>query len=314
MTDSKIGANKSVDNELPVTKTVNYYASLRSQATLADSSGPFGTFASSRAGRVLRRLTPGASTAWDRRSPAGLEKVTGAVLAAVSLEPGDQVADIGCGAGQLSLALADRGARVLAIDASATMIASLEKRAEQRALIGFECLVSPIERLSLPAESADVIVSSYALRYLRDADKGRLVAAAFHWLRPGGTLIIADMMFGRGATSHDRAIIRSKVGALARKGIGGWWRIAKNSYRYLIRARERPVSISTWATMLARAGFKGITASSIVNEAGLVTGRRPVSGQSVPAAQASAAPPESSAPTRPGGLPNSVPRQPGAAD
>jgi hypothetical protein len=71
------------------------------------------------------------------------------------------------------------------------------------------------------------------------------------------------------------AIIKSKVGALAKKGIGGWWRIAKNSYRYLVRAQERPVSISTWATMFARAGFKSITASSIVNEAGLVTGRRP---------------------------------------
>jgi hypothetical protein len=88
-------------------------------------------------------------------------------------------------------------------------------------------------------------------------------------------LIVADMMFGRGVTSHDRAIIRSKIGALARKGIGGWWRIAKNSYRYLIRVQERPVSISTWATMFARAGFKGITASSIINEAGLVTGHRP---------------------------------------
>jgi hypothetical protein len=83
------------------------------------------------------------------------------------------------------------------------------------------------------------------------------------------------MMFGRGVTSHDRAIIRSKVRSLAKKGMGGWWRIAKNSYRYLVRMQEQPVSISTWATMFARAGFKGITASSIVNEAGLVTGHRP---------------------------------------
>jgi len=164
---------------------------------------------------------------------------------------------------------------VLAIDPSQLMIGHLEKKAEQRALIGFGCLAIPIERLSLPAESVDLIVSSYALHYLRDVDKGTLVAAAYHWLRPGGTLIVADMMFGRGVTSQDRAIIRSKVGALARKGIGGWWRIVKNSYRYLIRVQERPVSISTWATMFARAGFKRITASSIVNEAGLVTGHRP---------------------------------------
>jgi ubiquinone/menaquinone biosynthesis C-methylase UbiE len=305
MTDSQIGAQKSVDSELPTANTVNYYASLRSQATEADSGGPFRMLAASPMVRTLGRLVPRRTTAWDRRSPAGLEKVTAAVLGAVSVEPGDQVVDIGCGAGQLSLALADRGARVLAIDASATMISKLEQRAEQLALIGFECLASPIERLSLPAESVNVVVSSYALHYVRDADKGRLVAAAYHWLKPGGTLIIADMMFGRGATSQDRAIIRSKMGALARKGIGGWWRIAKNSYRYLVRAQERPVSISAWATMLARAGFKGITASSIVNEAGLVTGRRPASGGLDSPVQAS---PKHTAARPP------APRQAGAAE
>jgi len=304
MTDSTVSGQKSAENELPTAKTVNYYASLRSQATSADVASPFGILGRSKIGRALRRLLARRTTAWDRRSPSGLEKVSAAVLAAVSIEPGDQVVDIGCGAGQLSLALAERGARVLAIDASETMIAKLEERAGQRAMIGFECLASPIERLSLPAESVNVIVTSYALHYLRDADKGRLVAAAYHWLKPGGTLIIADMMFGRGVTSQDRAIIRSKMGALARKGIGGWWRIAKNSYRYLVRAQERPVSISNWATMLARAGFKGITASSVVNEAGLVTGRRPIGGQASPTATA---PKHTSTSHR-------VPRQPGAAD
>ena len=40
------------------------------------------------------------------------------------------------------------------------------------------------------------------------------------------------------------------------------------------------MSISAWTTMFARAGFTGITAYSIVNEAGLVSGRRPsVPGQ-----------------------------------
>src|SRR6202050_1451039 len=207
MTDSKVGGHKSADSELLVAKTANYYASLRSQATSADSAGPFGIVARSAIGRLARRLMRKRATAWDRRSPVGLEKVTAAVLAAVSVEPGDQVVDIGCGTGRLSLAPADPGARVLAIDASHPMIPKLEERAEQLALIGFECLSSPIERLSLPAESVNVIVSSYALHYLRDPDKGRLVAAAYHWLKPGGTLIVADMMFGRGGARPGRALI-----------------------------------------------------------------------------------------------------------
>jgi len=183
--------------------------------------------------------------------------------------------DLGCGTGQLSLPLAERGARVLAIDVSAAMIRRLEANARERSIPNVEGLDIPIENLSLPAGSVDLVVTSYALHHLRDADKSRVVSAAYQWLRPGGTLLVADMMFGRGGTSQDRAIIRSKVSALAKKGIGGWWRIAKNSYRYLVRVQERPVSVSAWTNMFAQAGFTSITATSVVAEACLVSGRRP---------------------------------------
>jgi ubiquinone/menaquinone biosynthesis C-methylase UbiE len=197
------------------------------------------------------------------------------VLAAARTRPGDQVIDLGCGTGQLSLPLAERGARVLAVDVSPAMVMRLEAKAREHSLPGVEGLAMPIENLSLPAGSVDLAVTSYALHHLRDSDKSRVVSAVYQWLRPGGTLIVADMMFGRGASSQDRAIIRSKVSALAKKGVGGWWRIAKNSFRYLVRVDERPVSISAWTTMFAQAGFTAVTASSIVAEAGLVSGRRP---------------------------------------
>jgi ubiquinone/menaquinone biosynthesis C-methylase UbiE len=285
MTESEVRGHKSVDSKLTDAKAANYHVSLRAQVSSTDSVGRLGQLAS----KPIRLITARRRSAWDRRSPAGLEKVTTAVLTMATINSGSQVLDIGSGAGPLSLPMAEQGARVLAIDASQFMISKLEQQAGERGLPGLECLATPIERLSLPAECVDVIVSSYALHYLRDADKGRLVAAAYYWLKPGGMFVLADMMFGRGVTSQDRAIIKTKVGALAKKGIGGWWRIAKNAYRYLVRAQERPVSISTWATMFARAGFKSITASSIVNEAGLVTGRRPAGGSVGSAPRASAA-------------------------
>jgi hypothetical protein len=93
--------------------------------------------------------------------------------------------------------------------------------------------------------------------------------------KAGGRLVVSDMMFGRGGSTADRAIIRSKLTALARKGPGGWWRIAKNTARYLLRVQERPVSMGRWAAMLTGAGFAEVTAATIMAEAGLVTGRRP---------------------------------------
>jgi hypothetical protein len=38
---------------------------------------------------------------------------------------------------------------------------------------------------------------------------------------------------------------------------------------------ERPVSMDTWAAMLTRSGFTGVTSATIVAEAGLVIGDRP---------------------------------------
>ena len=245
------------------------------QAGIA-SAGALARLATANAARRQRRVWSRRVTTWDHHTPDGLEKVSKAVLAAADPRPGDQVVDLGCGTGQLSLPLAGRGACVLAVDVSPAMIARLEVNARDRSLAGVEGIALPVENLSLPAQSFDLVVTSYALHHLRDSDKNRVVSAAYRWLRPGGTLVVADMMFGRGATSQDRAIIKSKVKVLARKGIGGWWRIAKNGYRYLVRVQERPVSIAAWKAMFAVAGFTAITASSIVAEAGLVVGRRPM--------------------------------------
>src|SRR5487761_1097569 len=237
--------------------------------------GRLARFATQNAVRRQRRVWSGRVASWDQHGSAGLTTVTAAVLEAADIKPDAQVVDLGCGNGQISLPLAMRGARVLAVDVSAAMVRQLEAQALSEGAGSLEGLAIPIEELSLPAESVDLVVRSYALHHLRDPDKARLVTSAFTWLRPGGRLLVADMMFGRGGSTADRAIIRSKVTALARKGPGGWWRIAKNAARYLLRMQERPVSMDAWTTMLTRSGFAGITATTIVAEAGLVVGQRP---------------------------------------
>lgn len=276
MTDSEVRNYKARHNNADTGGIADNARSFPAgQKAGIDSAGRLSRLATGSTIRRQRRIWSRRVNSWDHHTPSGLEKVTAAVLATARLRPGDQVVDLGCGTGQLSLPLAERGARVLAIDVSPAMVSRLAANARERSLPTVDGLAIPIENLSLPAGSVDLVVTSYALHHLRDADKSRVVSAAYHWLRPGGTLLVADMMFGRGATSQDRAIIRSKVSALAKKGIGGWWRIAKNGYRYLVRAHERPVSISAWTTMFAEAGFTAITATSIVAEAALVSGQRP---------------------------------------
>jgi ubiquinone/menaquinone biosynthesis C-methylase UbiE len=193
------------------------------------------------------------------------------VLAVAGVQPGDAVVDLGAGNGQLSLPLAEHGARVLGVDVSPGMVSALRSEALRRGLPMLEAITMPIEELDLPAGSVDLVVSSYALHHLRDPDKAKLVQAAARWLRPGGRIVIADMMFGRGGSQRDREIIKLKLLTLARKGPGGWWRITKNVVRYLVRVQECPISMDAWTALLRAAGFASITASGIVAEAGLVS-------------------------------------------
>jgi ubiquinone/menaquinone biosynthesis C-methylase UbiE len=236
-------------------------------------------YSAQRVANRQRRVWSRRAATWDQHGAVGLARVTAAVVEAAGVGPGTTVVDLGCGTGQISLPLARRGAQVLAVDVSPVMASRLEEAARRQGVSGVQALALPIESLALPAASVDLVVSSYALHHLRDPDKARLVREAARWLRPGGRLVIADMMFGRGMTTQDRAIIRSKLAVLVRKGPGGWWRIAKNAARFLLRVQERPIPMQAWMQHLARAGFTEVTGTAIVAEAGLVTGR--LSGQPV---------------------------------
>jgi len=231
--------------------------------------------ASRRATRRQRRVWTGRVATWHQHGSVNLAKVTAAVIKAAAVRPGDVVVDLGCGDGQLSIPLTKQGAQVLGVDVSPGMTSALQSNAHRLGLDKLEAITVPVEELDLPTASADLIVSSYALHHLRDADKGALVKAAARWLRPGGRLVIADMMFGRGGSARDREIIRQKLADLVRQGPGGWWRIVKNVMRYQLRVQECPISMEAWIQLMHKAGFTSITASAIVAEAGLITAQRP---------------------------------------
>jgi len=217
------------------------------------------------------------AASWDHGAAnnPGLVKVVTRVLSESAPEPKTRAVDLGCGSGQVTLALARRCTSVLGVDVSEKMIDLLLENASREGVSNVEGRAVPIEHLGLEGGSVDLVVSNYALHHLRDKDKQVAVNEAFRWLRPGGKLVIGDMMFGRGGDARDREIIGSKLSLLLRKGPGGWWRIAKNAGRYLIRFQERPVSMSSWAEMFKEAGFIDVQALPVINEAAVVRGTKP---------------------------------------
>jgi ubiquinone/menaquinone biosynthesis C-methylase UbiE len=221
---------------------------------------------------------------WDRRvtqwhshvtTAVGFEKVLDRLLDVSGPRPTDTCVDLGAGTGFVTTALAPRVRSVLAVDISPAMTTSLGERAAQAGLGNVRTQVADLRELRLPSASADLVVSNYALHHLRDPDKRALAVEAAQWLRPGGRIVIADMMFGRGGSQRDRQILRQKVAVLAAKGPGGWWRIAKNLGRYGFGVgQEHPATPQFWQAALRDAGFADVVFEPVVAEAGIIRGVR----------------------------------------
>jgi len=219
---------------------------------------------------------------WDRRAPnwdaggsSGLGAVVDAVLRTANAGPGQRAVDLGCGTGQLALPMAGQGVEVTAVDISPAMIDRLLEKAAHEGIDGVTGIVSAVEQLELADECVDVVVSNYALHHLRDRDKLAVLVNAVRWLRPGGSIVIGDMMFGRGASQRDREIISSKVVTLAKRGPAGWWRIAKGAVRFTLRIQERPATMDVWRGFFNAAGLTEVTMLPVVAEAAVVSGIKP---------------------------------------
>ncbi|MEX6429391.1 MAG: class I SAM-dependent methyltransferase [Ferrimicrobium sp.] len=211
---------------------------------------------------------------WEHEASPNLGKVIDAVIEEAAPGPEMLALDLGCGSGQVSLRLAPQVAELIGVDISERMVERMLARAAEDGLSRVRGQVSPLERLELARNSVDLIVSNYVFHHLNDDAKARVVQLCYGWLKPGGRLVIGDMMFGRGGTTQDRQVIMDKVKLLAAKGIGGYWRIAKNAVRYLLRVQEKPIAKERWVNLFETAGFKDVHVRTVVAEAGVVVGMK----------------------------------------
>ncbi|MEV0403084.1 class I SAM-dependent methyltransferase [Actinoallomurus sp. NPDC050550] len=183
--------------------------------------------------RKATRAWDGRRTTWAERAEASpaLEVVREAIIRHAEPRIEDTCLDLGAGFGFLALPLAAQVEALTAVDASSGLMRRLQEEAAARGLRNVTTLTIDLAELYMPWESFDLIVSNYALHRVDNAAKRRLVAGARRWLRPGGRLVVGDMMFGRGLSAADRVILGPKFRRLATQGPGGWWRIGKNIFR-----------------------------------------------------------------------------------
>lgn len=110
---------------------------------------------------------------------------------AVPLRADMAALDYGAGTGLLTLALAARVRRVLAVDSSAGMLAILAKKAQAGGQARVETLHADFSQDPLPAGPFDLVTSAMTLHHVADVDA---LLRSFHaLLAPGGRIALADL-------------------------------------------------------------------------------------------------------------------------
>ena len=108
------------------------------------------------------------------------------------LWPHRVVADLGAGEGTLAQLLAQRAEKVIAVDISPKMVAFGQQLAKKNGLDNLEFRIGDIEEPPIEEASLDLAVLSQALHHA--ALPQRAIDAAFRILKPGGRLIVLDLL------------------------------------------------------------------------------------------------------------------------
>jgi arsenite methyltransferase len=137
-------------------------------------------------------------------------------VALASLRPGDVVLDLGAGAGFDALlaarAVGDTG-RVIGVDMTEEMVAKARANAAKAELANAEFRLGTIEALPVEDASVDVVISNCVVNL--SPDKPRVFAEAFRVLRPGGRLMISDLVTLGELPATVRASLPAYVGCVA---------------------------------------------------------------------------------------------------
>lgn len=125
---------------------------------------------------------------------AGVRALHERAVELAGIRPGESVVDVGCGTGNLSLAVlaARPDARVTGLDPDAAALRRAARKARRRG-IPLTLVQGYADRLPAQDATLDHVVSSLALHHVDDDGRVAFARDALRALRPGGKVTVVDI-------------------------------------------------------------------------------------------------------------------------
>jgi len=137
-------------------------------------------------------------------------------VALASLREGETVLDIGSGAGFdcfLAANKVGKNGRVIGVDMTPEMIEKARETAKRGNYGNVEFRLGEIENLPVANNSVDVVISNCVINLV--PDKRRVFMEVFRVLKPGGRLMIADIVLVKELPDFIKKSIEAYIGCLS---------------------------------------------------------------------------------------------------
>jgi SAM-dependent methyltransferase len=137
-------------------------------------------------------------------------------LAVASLKEGETVLDLGSGAGFDCFLAANKvgqGGRVIGVDMTPEMIEKARENARKGNYNNVEFRLGEIENLPAADKSVDVIISNCVINLA--PDKRRVFKEAFRVLKPGGRLMVSDIVLTKELPEAIRNSVQAYIGCVS---------------------------------------------------------------------------------------------------